>query len=133
MLEVSVSALPGESGGFQQVSGLSFTVDMAVDSTVVVDENDRFVSVEGARRVKDVMIGDEPLDPEKTYTIASHNFTLKEGGSSMSMFMDNNFTIDCVMVDYQILIDYIADTLGGTVGEDYADVYGQGRINIING
>ena len=133
MLEVSVDHLPAESGGFQQVSGISFTVDMAVDSTVVIDENDRFVTVEGARRVRDVMIDGEPLDPEKTYTIASHNFTLKEGGSSMSMFMDNHFTIDCVMLDYQILIDYIADTLGGTVGEDYADVYGQGRINIING
>ncbi len=35
---------------------------------------------------------------------------------------------DSIMLDNQVLINYITDTLGGVVGEEYADPYGQGRI-----
>ena len=47
------------------------------------------------------------------------------------MFADNVFLQDSVMIDNQVLINYIVDVLGGTVGEEYADPYGQGRITII--
>ena len=132
-LEFSVHSLPGEFGGFLHVSGMSFTVDLSVESSVKLDVNDMFVSVEGERRVKDVMIGGEPLDPEKTYTLASHNYKLKSMGDGYSMFADNVFLQDSVMIDNQVLMNYIIDVLGGVVGEEYSDVYGQGRITIING
>ena len=131
-LELGCSKLPAESGGFLQVSGMTYTVDLNVESTVKLDENGMFVEVEGERRVKDVTIGGEPLDPEKTYTLASHNYKLKDCGDGYSMFADNVFLQDSVMIDNQVLINYIVDVLGGTVGEEYADPYGQGRITIIN-
>ena len=31
----------------------------------------------------------------------------------------------------KVLIDYIVDTMGGVVSEEYADPYGQGRIKIL--
>lgn len=31
----------------------------------------------------------------------------------------------------KVLIDYIVDTMGGVVSEEYADSYGQGRIKIL--
>ena len=130
-LELGCSKLPAESGGFLQVSGMTYTVDLNVESTVKLDENGMFVSVEGERRVKDVTIGGEPLDPEKTYTLASHNYKLKDCGDGYSMFADNVFLQDSVMIDNQVLINYIVDVLGGTVGEEYADPYGQGRHTII--
>ena len=130
-LELGCSKLPAESGGFLQVSGMTYTVDLNVESTVKLDENGMFVEVEGERRVKDVTIGGEPLDPEKTYTLASHNYKLKDCGDGYSMFADNVFLQDSVMIDNQVLINYIVDVLGGTVGEDYADPDGQGRITII--
>ena len=130
-LELGCSKLPAESGGFLQVSGMTYTVDLNVESSVKLDENGMFVSVEGDRRVKDVTIGGEPLDPEKTYTLASHNYKLKDCGDGYSMFADNVFLQDSVMIDNQVLINYIVDVLGGTVGEEYADPYGQGRITII--
>ena len=130
-LELGCSKLPAESGGFLQVSGMTYTIDMNVESTVKLDENGMFVSVEGDRRVKDVTVGGEPLDPEKTYTLASHNYKLKDCGDGYSMFADNVFLQDSVMIDNQVLINYIVDVLGGTVGEEYADPYGQGRITII--
>ena len=130
-LELGCSKLPAESGGFLQVSGMTYTVDLNVESTVKLDENGMFVSVEGDRRVKDVTVGGEPIDPEKTYTLASHNYKLKDCGDGYTMFADNVFLQDSVMIDNQVLINYIVDVLGGTVGEEYADPYGQGRITII--
>ena len=130
-LELGCSKLPAESGGFLHVSGMTYTIDLNVESTVKLDENGMFVEVEGERRVKDVTVGGEPLDPEKTYTLASHNYKLKNCGDGYSMFADNLFLQDSVMIDNQVLINYIVDVLGGTVGEEYADPYGQGRITII--
>ena len=47
------------------------------------------------------------------------------------MFMDNPLLQDSVMIDNQVLINYIVDVLGGTVGDAYADPYGDGRVTII--
>ena len=135
-LELSVASMPGESGGFLQVSGLKFTVDMNVDSTVVKDEKKMFVEVAGDRRIKDVEVLQEdgtyaPLDPNKSYTLACHNYLLRDMGDGYTMFADNNFLQEDVMLDNQVLINYIVEKLGGTVGGDYVDPYGQGRITII--
>lgn len=129
-LELSVASLPGEYGGFLQVSGLSFTADVNVESPVVLDENKMFVKVEGDARVKDIMVGDEPLDLNKTYTLACHDYLLLSMGDGYTMFADNNVLQDRVMLDNQVLINYIVEKLGGTVGDEYSDPYGQGRINI---
>ena len=135
-LEFSVCNLPGESGGFLHVSGLKFTVDMNVDSTVVKSEKKEFVEVAGERRVRDVEVLQEdgtyaPIDPNKTYTLASHNYMLRDEGDGYTMFSDNNFLTEDTMLDNQVLITYIKDVLGGTVGSEYVDPYGQGRITII--
>lgn len=132
-LECSVSKLPGEFGGFLQVSGMSFTVDLSVESGVVYDDDKMFCSVEGERRIKDVMIGDEPLDPEKVYTVASHDYELMEMGDGYTMFADNHLVMDRVMIDNQVLSNYILKNLGGVVDGAYADPYGQGRITVIGG
>ena len=131
-LEKSVSKLPDENGGFLHVSGLTFTVDMSVPSTVVVDDKGNFVEVSGERRVKDVKVGGEDIDPAKTYTLASQNYMLKSGGDGFNMFINDKLLQDEVMLDNQVLITYITENLGGVIGEEYAEPYGQGRITIIN-
>lgn len=123
----------GENGGFLQVSGLKYTIDTTVASTVEVDETGMFVACGENRRVKDVQVlqadgGYAPIDPAKTYTLASHNYLLKQGGDGLNMFMDNTLTIDEGMLDYQVLITYITDHLGGTVSSGYAQP--QGRITV---
>lgn len=114
----------GEDGGFQQVSGLKFTIDTSVVSSVTVDENEMFLSVDGERRVKDVYVMEDdgtyaPIDPEAVYTVASHNYLLKESGSGCSMFTDNVFLIDEGMQDYQVLVTYMDEHLGGVIGSEY--------------
>ncbi len=123
----------GENGGFLQVSGLKYTVDTSIESTVQVDESGMFLSCGENRRVKDVMVlGDDgeyvPLDPQKTYTLASHNYLIKQGGDGINMFMDNKLILNEGMLDYQVLITYITENLDGIVGEEYSTA--QGRIII---
>ncbi len=130
-LEMGASNLPAENGGFIQVSGLTYEIDVNVPSSVVIDEHGSFVRVDGERRVKNVLVGDVPIDPEKMYTLASHNYWLKSGGDGMSMFVGSELLLDEVLIDNQVLINYITDVLGGVVGEEYADPYGQGRIVIV--
>lgn len=131
-LELGASHYPQENGGFLHVSGLTYTIDASVPSSVVTTDEGDFVKVDGAYRVTDVKVGGEPLDPSKTYTVASHNYMIKNGGDGYIMFRDNTLLQDCTMLDNQLLIEYITQSLGGTVGEQYANPYGEGRITILN-
>jgi hypothetical protein len=36
------------------------------------------------------------------------------------------------MLDVDLMKQYISEDLGGMIGEEYSDPYGQGRIKIIN-
>ena len=130
-LEMASRDVPDECGGFLQVSGLSYEINVGVESSVVVDDAGSFVEVAGERRVQNVLVAGEPIDPEATYTLASHNYMLKSGGDGLNMFQGDTLLQDEVLIDNQVLINYIVDTLGGVVGEEYADPYGQGRITII--
>ena len=81
-------------------------------------------------RVRDIYVGEEPLDVNRTYTLASHNYWLKSGGDGMSMLMGCPILKDETMVDVDTITSYISEYLGGTVGEEYKDPRGQGRITI---
>ena len=72
------------------------------------------------------MIGDEPLDPDKTYTVACHNYMLQDQGDGYTMFSDNVYLQESTMLDNQVLITYITKGLGGVIGEQYREP--QGRI-----
>ena len=130
-LEWGAHALPDESGGFLQVSGLSYEIHSYIESPCVSDEFGQFRGVEGARRVRNVRVGGEPIDPDRTYTLAGHDFMFLNNGDGYTMFDGAPLLQDCVKLDNQLLIDYIVDSLGGVIGEEYADRYGQGRITIV--
>ena len=123
----------GESGGFLQVSGLRYTIDTSVDSTVKVDKDGMFVSCGQQRRVKNVEVlqddgSYEPIDVDETYTLTSHDYMLRQSGDGFTMFADNEMVVEEGMVDYQILITYISDYLGGSIGEQYSSP--DGRITV---
>lgn len=127
-LELGASELPEASGGFLQVSGLTYQIDLDIPSSVQTDESGAFVEVSGERRVHDVKVGGQDIDPNALYTVASHDYLLLEGGSGMTMFQNGKVLLESVMIDNQALIDFMAEDLGGTVGSEYADPTGQGRI-----
>ncbi|MCR5596704.1 MAG: bifunctional metallophosphatase/5'-nucleotidase [Lachnospiraceae bacterium] len=130
-LEWGARSLPDENGAFLQVSGLSYEIDMSVESSCTCDADGMFTGVEGPYRVKNVMVGGEPIDPDRTYMVASHSYLLKENGDGYTMFDDAPMILDEVILDNQVLINYITRAMDGVVGEQYADPYGEGRIVIL--
>ena len=91
------------------------------------DENGLYTGIEGERRVKNVMIGDTPVDPAGTYTLATDRYHVAEQGDGFTMFSEKD-VVRTVMLDNEAVMKYIEETLGGVVGEQYADPYGSGRI-----
>jgi 2',3'-cyclic-nucleotide 2'-phosphodiesterase (5'-nucleotidase family) len=69
VLERSVAIYPQEFGGFLQVSGLTFVFDP---------------SRPAGQRVVRVLVGGEPLDPERRYTLATNSYTAG-GGDGYAM------------------------------------------------
>ena len=131
-LEWGCRDIPEECGAFLQVSGMTYEIDAEVGSPCRKDAAGMFAGVEGARRVQNVTIGGEPLDPEKKYTLASIDYMLFKHGDGFTMFDGAPVVLEGIKLDNQVLIDYITDTLGGTVGSEYADPLGQGRITYMD-
>lgn len=131
-LEWGVRSVPHENGSFLQVSGVSFEVDVSVPSPCVADDDGMLAAIEGQRRVKNVLVGGEPIDSDKTYTLAGHDYMLLQIADGYTMFRDAPVLQNKVKIDNQVLIDYICDTLGGKIPDAYADPYGQGRIVILD-
>lgn len=132
MLETGAMSYPGEHGSFIHVSGIEYTIDEGVPSSLKLDETGRFIGVDGEYRVKNVLINGEALDTAKTYTLASHNYYLKNGGDGY-IFTDNcNIIRDNVMSDSDLIAVYIRDNLGGVIPDTYINLYGEGRIKFVN-
>ena len=127
-LEMGARYYPVSDNGLLQVSGLSYAIDPSVPTSVVTDDSESFVRVDGQRRVHSVTVGGEPIDPARSYTVASHTFLLRDGGDGMSMFSDNEAIVDEGTTDIQTLIDYIQDDLGGLIEDGYENASGVGRI-----
>ena len=127
-LDLGARSTPDEVGGFLQVSGISYEIDTTVPSTVVTDENAMFVKVAGARRVVNVKVGGVPIDPKKTYTVASTTYILTQQGDGFTMFDGCKEVTKESLVDTEVIQKYI-EKLGGTIGQQYAKT--EGRIKVL--
>ena len=127
-LEFSVSKWPGEFGGFLHGSGITYTVDTTIKSSVKIDSNGMFTGVDGDYRVSDIMIGNKNIDLSKTYTVGGTNYTLINSGDGYAMFRGCKVLIAEGPLDVTSLISYVKVQLQGEIPSDYAEPYGQGRI-----
>ena len=89
MLEHSVEYYPASFGGFLDVSGLTFSYDP---------------SKPGKHRVQNILVGGQPLDEDKTYTIALADFQTA-GGDDYTMLKGLKIvgeygTFDEILADY---------------------------------
>ena len=130
-LELSIMYYPKEYGSFQHISGMKFTFDSTIPSSVKLDEHENFVAIEGNRRVLEVEILNdegiyEKLIPEKKYTISSHNYLLLDNGSGATMFDDSKIIVNNGMLDVEMLEIYITEFLNGKIGSEYSE--SQNRI-----
>ena len=127
-LELAVKYWPTESGAFPHLSGITFSVNTAIESAAQVDENWVFTGINGQYRVYNIKVqsresgGYEPIDLNKTYSIASDSYHLLECGDGMSMFENAKILQNDGMLDVELLEKYITENLGGVIGEAYAEV-----------
>lgn len=116
VLKANTALLPHPDGQFPQVSGLKYTA-------VVADHS-----------IKDVMVLNkatneyEPIDLNKTYTLATTDYCIT-GGGMRYVLKDEKVQKNAVMIYNDALIQYVTDKLKGHIGQEYAKP--QGRITVI--
>ena len=131
-LEWGAKDVPNECGGFLQVSGVKYTVNTAIPSTVQKDEKGVWTGgPTGDYRVTDVQIlnketGEyEALKTDAKYNMAGYNYTLRNLGDGFNMFDGAVNVLDYVSEDYMVLANYVQSFKDGKV-TGYAAP--QGRI-----
>ena len=125
-LEFGVRTLPDSTSRFPQVSGITYKINISKPTSVVVDNDEVFVNVNGERRVYDVMVNGQELDLEKNYTLSTNSFIIN-GGDGYSMFAKYKDIYKLsIGVDNEVLLRYINETLKGEVPEKYKKT--EGRI-----
>lgn len=134
VLEHGARECPEPLGSFFQVSGVTYEIHTYVETPIVADSLDNFVSIdpEAETRVRKVCINGEPIDPEKTYTVAGSQYVLLDGGDGLTMIDGINVVEkDNLPCDSDMLVEYFTETLGGTItAEKYGNPDGDGRIKI---
>lgn len=137
MLEMSMISYPQEDGAFPHMSGITFSVNKSIPSSIKVDENGFFTKVDGDYRVYDVKVLDKEsgnykaLELDKKYILAAADYYILNFGSGMSMFKDAKVVESEGMLDVEVLERYITDNLNGVIGEEYKNVVN--RITFTDG
>ena len=137
MLEMSMISYPQEDGAFPHMSGITFSVNKSIPSSIKVDENGFFTKVDGDYRVYDVKVLDKEsgnykaLELDRKYILAAADYYILNFGSGMSMFKDAKVVESEGMLDVEVLERYITDNINGVIGEEYKDVVN--RITFTDG
>ncbi|WP_294427877.1 bifunctional UDP-sugar hydrolase/5'-nucleotidase [uncultured Treponema sp.] len=127
-LEFGIRLYPQMCGGMLQVSGVTYKVNANIPSSVKTDENSFFTGVvEGEYRVRDVMVNGEPLDLNKTYTVAGTAYVLRENGDGHKFEGLKALPRDEYMYDRDAVAAYF-ESFSGKIPESYRNENGQGRI-----
>lgn len=87
-LELKCSEYPEPSGNFLQVSGISFVLD---------------AGKEAGERIGEVVVGGEPLDPDKVYTVSGNEGLAKEPGFANGTLVSVNPTVFQDIVEQYIV------------------------------
>ena len=144
-MEVGVAALPLENGDFMHVSGLRYTVDTRVPTSVIWDDNRMFDGVGKTRRITKLEVfvpaegeqGKLPyeqqgtwraVDPQAIYTIGGQSYIIACSGASGTFAKMHVLPVDGdPLNDVEAVRSYIC-AMGGQVNEAYRKP--QGRIVI---
>lgn len=116
VLEYTTRKAPdAEDGDFPQCSGIRFKVHTS------------------DHHLSDVMVQDaggnwQPIDPEKTYTVATINYCVGGGGFNR-LFAECKVLEQTEMLYCDVVVKFISRTLGGHIGKEYEKP--QGRITFV--
>lgn len=135
-IEMGVSLAPEENGSFMQVSGLRYSYDPSIPTSVKYDINNLFIGIGDTRRVTSVEVENketgewEPLDVNKTYTVGGQSYILQnKGAEGVFRTAKKVACAECNgRTDVQAVIDYLQK-----IGRITAKQYGkpQQRITVV--
>ena len=127
-LEAAYQHLPRDNSEFLHLSGITLVLDMNPDPTIQMGDSGEFLGIFGDRRVRDVMIGGEPIRADATYTLSfSDSFSYQVAG----IFYDNEVVPGQSIRNRDAVMTYITDSLSGVVGDLYENPFGDRRIRVI--
>ena len=117
---------------FPQVAGMEYTINIGVpyDKGELYPGGSTFYAPASIRRVSIQSVGGKPFDVNATYTIAA-NSHIAAGGATYYVFTQAEKNEDTKIPLDQLVCEYIAEELGGTItAEQYSKT--EGRITIID-
>ena len=115
VLTSGVRILPAENGDFVQCSGLRYTAhasDHTVSDVQVLQDDGSYA----------------PLDPAGKYSVALLDFCVLGGGFG-GVFNNCPMLLSSNVLYRDLVVEYVNDVLGGTIGAEYA--HPQGRITVV--
>lgn len=114
MLAKCTRNAPENDSQFPQVSGMRYTVHTATHTVAGVEVLDKNTG------------GYSPLDPQRVYTVATSSYY--KGGGFYNMLKDCPVVRATTLVVRNVVIGYMSNTLGGSLGVSYRAP--QGRITV---
>ena len=129
VLEASTFCTPETIGGFPQVAGIEYKLDISVpyENGEQYPDSTYYAPANPGSRVTIKTVNGKAFDPKASYTVAVNAFQA-EGGDTYYQLTQNSYFCDTEILDCDSLIEYV-NSLGGVIGEQYKEP--QGRIEIV--
>lgn len=128
-LEASTYCTPTAVGGFPQVSGLKFTIDIGrlYDANDETYPKSTYYGPNSIQRVTINSVNGKAFDEKATYAVVTNDFCMA-GGDTYYAFASATEQFDTGVPLDEVLMAYITEALKGVVGETYAEP--EGRIAV---
>lgn len=118
----------GEFGGMVVASGLKYTINTNIKSTITLDQNNLMASIGENRRVSDVQVlqNGEYVDlvPEAYYTVSGCDYILTQNGDGNTAFDEAEIVETSTYTFTDVMVEHITENNG--IPEQYRNL--EGRI-----
>lgn len=127
-LEASTFCTPDAVGGYPQTSGIEWVLDTSVafdqgEVYALDGKESSYYAPASIGRVTIKSINGEAFDENATYAVVTNNFCAA-GGDTYNVFNRayvQGFGFDTGIPMDEAVMDYVAEVLNGTIGQEYAD------------
>ncbi len=133
VLEAGCAMLPEpESCLLQPSDGFSYTVRTDIPTPVShTDSGHKFAGIEGERRIMNATLNGKDVATDGHYVVAAPSGMLVAGSLGMPVPDNADDAVELGHVN-DMLVRYIQEDLGGTIGTRYGNATGTGRITVLD-
>ena len=98
-LEHGARSFPEKNNGLLHAAGMTYTINGKIPSPVKADDKNMLISIEGERRVSNVKVNGEAIDPDKLYKVIAPSYVLLALGDGHifkgAKVIEADFEVDC--------------------------------------